>query len=549
MAESFDSLLALLRRTTDEFGWLQPLLDDPDSAATLGGVISIFARLGPAVDHNGAQATIMGSSGGQAGTSSLSVSRAAGGTTGTIPAGYPFVDRRGARALLQADVAVGGGTTTLSLPLQTLRQTELLNTDDDPQWTVAPDAPWLPSSAGILISPAITIEIVIHTPGATGAMQFTWSINNGPPSLPVPTTGPTFNFPVPGTLVVLTFSNDVWTQNDAWQVAPDGTVTHTIGSGLGTITYAGADASTFQTIGPATPITGAAADFLSVHGAERGLQRQPGEGTDEYRQRIRNIPDAVSPIAVADTVQTAALKPGLPAFLTLEPFEDGADPDLKALHGLGSFTGYFLDDDPNQKRGFLDDPGAGDVLYDRRIATAYFEIRAQDYVRDPNAEVFFVDDGFLDDPVLGYPDIVNGVPPSVLASLLAILFDVNAKRAGGVNYDLVLRPPDLHVAVGTRSSAVFGAIANFTPPPGTIWAVTELVASHNAPDPTITVEHFIHFDLEGGGSFDAPIWGRSWSQRVPLPSARVTGISGFLRSNGVVVANLAVDVKVIEMTI
>ena len=38
MAEDFDTLLALLRRTTDESGWLQPQLDDPDSAAVFRSV-------------------------------------------------------------------------------------------------------------------------------------------------------------------------------------------------------------------------------------------------------------------------------------------------------------------------------------------------------------------------------------------------------------------------------------------------------------------------------------------------------------------------------
>lgn len=544
MAEDFDSLLALLRRTTDEFGWLQPLLDNTDSAAVLGGVITVFGRLGPAVDHNGAQATISGSSGGQPGTSSLTITRAAGGTTGTLPAGYPFVDERGARAVLQVDVVVGGGTTTLVLPLQTERESELLNTEDDPLWAVALDAPWFPGSAGYLLAPALTIELVIHTPGPIGTMAFTWAINGGARSAPVLTSGVTFPFPIPGTGIIVTFGAGAYVQGNEWTVAPDGTVTQTVGSGPGSVTYtAGVSATTFQSLGPGTPIIGAAADFLSVHGAERGLQRQPNETESDYRQRIRNIPDAVSPIAIADTVQTAALRPGLPAFLTLEPFEDGATQALKDLHGLGSFTPYFLDD------SFLDDPGVPDVLYDRRIATAYFEIRAQDYLRDGNGEVLFLDDGFADDPVLGYPDMNQGVPPAVLASLLAILFDVEAKRAGGVNYDLVLHADEQLIAVGTTASAAFVPVANFTPAPGTIFLLVGVLASHNA-DPTTGVDHFLEFDLEGGGMFSTATWSRDDSERVfPLPPERVTAIRGYLRSDGVVVANLVVSIKAVVMTL
>ena len=136
--EDFDSLVELLRRTTDEFGWLQPLLDDPDSAAVLGAQIEIFARLGPAVDHNGAQATISGASGGQPGTSVITASRAASGTSGTLPAGYGFVDQRGVQAASTLAVAVGGGATTITIPVATLRQTELVNTEDAPLFAVDP---------------------------------------------------------------------------------------------------------------------------------------------------------------------------------------------------------------------------------------------------------------------------------------------------------------------------------------------------------------------------------------------------------------------------
>src|SRR5215831_3968632 len=145
----------MLRRTTDEWGWLQPLLADADSAAILGAQVTVFARLGAAVDHNGAQASISGASGGSAGTAMLEISRATGGTTGTIPQGYVFADERGCQAFLTVAVAVGSGATSLSLPLQTLRETELVNTEDDPGFGVDPGSATLTDgSGGILLAPA-----------------------------------------------------------------------------------------------------------------------------------------------------------------------------------------------------------------------------------------------------------------------------------------------------------------------------------------------------------------------------------------------------------
>lgn len=456
-AETFDSLLALLRRTTDDQGWLQPQLDDPDAATILGARISIFARLGRAAIHNAAQGTISDSSGGQPGTSTITVTRASGATTGTIPKGFAFIDPRGVRAVLQLNVVVAA-QTTLNLPVQTLRQTELVNTEDDPLFVVDPQSPIVPGSAGVLIAPA-------GSPGMT--------------------------------------------------------------------------ATTFQTIGPSTPIVDGSADYLSAHGAERGIFRQPGEETSAYRQRLRNIPDAVSPIAVADVVQAGAQAPGVPPLMTLEPFADGATPALKDLHKLGSFSGIAWDVD------YYDDALSGFVLLDRRTATAYFLIQAQDFVQDTAGVGVFWDDFFFDDSVLGYPDAIDFFPAEATAALLAIMNDVAAKKAGGVNFDLELKSGDLHVGRATRTAGTFAEVITMTVPPGSFWYVSQVLAGHDSPTPNAVIAHRLVFDLADGSTFTTADFTDTYTENVRLPTQQVTAIHGFLRSDGVQVANLVIYARVL----
>lgn len=455
------SLLALTQRTADREGWVQPQLDDPDAAAILGARIAIFARLGPAVAHNAAQATISGSSGGMPGTSAVTVARQSGTTTGTIPKGFAFIDPRGVRAVLQSDVPVTT-QTVLVLPVQTLRQSELVNTEVDPEFAIDAQSPVVPASVGILIAPAGT---------------------------------------------------------------------------------AGLTSSTFQLVGPSTKIDGGSADYLSVHGAERSIYRQPGELTGPYRLRVLNIPDAVSPIAIADTVQGAAQQPGIPPMLTLEPFEDGATPALKDLHGLGSFSGIAWDVD------FFDDPISGLVMLDRRMGRAYFLVQAQDYVVDVQGFGVFWDAFFFDDPVLGYPEDVDVFPPAQAAALLGIANDVDSKRAGGVQFDIQLKAGDLFAGHGSRSANSFAEVVTLLPPNGTIWYVSQILVGHTSPNPSASVVHHLVINLEDGSSVTTADFSSSWTQDVPPPSQRVTAVHAFLKSDGVMTADLAVDVRAISVVL
>lgn len=534
--EDFDSLLALLRRTTDDQGWLQPLLDDPNSATVLGGYVQEFARVGATIPHNIAQGTLSDASGGSPGTSSITVKRASGTTTGTIPKGFLFVDPRGCQAFLTLDVAVTS-QTLLVLPVQTLRETELVNTEDDPDFAV--DQTSLPvassGAGGVLIAPLAVVTIAVTTAGAIGTMKFTWAINNLPASAPVPTTGSTFPFVVPGTLIHLLFAAGTYDVGDTFTVNADGSVTF-FGNGSGSVSQtAGVDGTTFQ-IASSTQILGGAADYLSEHGRERGTLRQPNEQTEAYRARVRNIPDAVTPFAISQTVQTVSQQVGLPPFLILEPFNDTATPALKALLGLSSFSAPAFD-----VGDFFDDPSAGLTTFDRRTATAYFEVMAQDLVADPlGYEMFFDDGSYFDDPVLGYAEDVSVFPAYVTAALLALAQDIQQKKSGGENFDIFLYPDALIIGVGSSSGASPTSVFTLTPPAGDIWWVDAAFAGHDcssiafAPD----VSHFLVYDLEDGTHLTTAAYRAGDTQRAAVPTQRVTAIHGFVQSDGFGVGNL-----------
>lgn len=452
MAEDFDDLIALLRRTTDNFGWLQPLLDDPDSAALLGADVSIFARTWKAAIHDRDAATISASSAGQAGTSVLTMRRGDGSTSGLIPTGYRFLDDRGVQAISQLPLPVAVGQLVLIVAVKTLRETELVNTVDEPAFAVHPQA------------------------------------------APVPAIGGVSNL-----------------------IAPDGA--------------AGNTASTFVAVETATPISGGAADYLSVHGSERGILRQPNEREDDYRQRVRNVPDKVSPIAVGDLVSAASQVPGVPPFLVLEPFDDGASADLKALHGLGGFDLLATDTD------FLDELVTPE-LGDRRDVRAYFRLQAQEYVQDSDSEALFLDDGFSDDPAHGYMDAFLVYPPRVMAALLALVQSVAATKAGGVLFDAYMRSADAFYGVGAAAPAFPTNVWAISPPSGTAWLMVEASAGHDSPNPVPGAQHKLIFAFLGGDVYDTGWYTGTDTQRIPVVGRVVTQIVGMVQSDGTTPVNL-----------
>jgi hypothetical protein len=448
-AGDFDDMVALLRRNTDEFGWLQPLLDDPSSRAALGGAISVFARLSEAAIHNRDAALITAASGGQHGSCNVVVARADDSTAGTIPKGYQFTDERGVQVVTQTDVPVAAGTSSVSLPCQTVRQSELVNTVDPPVFTAT--GPSIPDSGG-------TVPLI------------------APPSAPA--------------FAVTTFA-----------------------------------------VSSATPIHGGAADYLSVHGNERGMKRQPGESESDYRARIRNVPDAVSPIAVGDVVAAASQFPGLPPFQVLEPFADGADPVKKELHRLGSFEIAAYDAAADGSADFLDDLG-GPEMADRRSVRAYFRVEAGDYVRDVGSGAMFLDDGYFDDPVLGYSDAWINFPPYALGAILSMVDSARVVKAGGVNFDTYLKNGDVFFGAGQTSSSFVTNVFAISPPAGSSWLMVEATVGHDAPAPIAGARHQLQFSFLGGDTYTTPWYSGADTQRIPVVGRLVTQIVGVLQSDG-----------------
>ena len=232
-----------------------------------------------------------------------------------------------------------------------------------------------------------------------------------------------------------------------------------------------------------SPITGASSDWLSAHGAERSCYRQQGEDGESYRARVRLIPDAVSPNAVARAVDGPANV--LPTRWLAEPFNDGADPDVRLALNLGWFDSFFWDVD------FLDDwlgvPASGAAIGKRPIATletpgmresrAYVRLDLVGDLTDPDGFLWYWDAGYFDDTAWGFFDV--GVPvvgsglgahPVIGAVSDAMLAELRAKLAGGVQSDVYLEDStQLQARNGVLSNTYYlqadGSLAST--PPGT----------------------------------------------------------------------------------
>jgi len=419
--ETQETLLELLRANTDEWGWLQPLLDDPDSAAVVLSTVAMMARLGTAIVHNRDALTISASSAGQRGAAVLTLARVTAAGGGLIPRGYRFLDERGVLARSQTDVPVGVGILVVSVPVETDRKSELVNTEDEAVFRVAPDAIVVPGISENLIAPA----------GASG---------NGDDTLAVTAS---------------------------------------------------------------TLITGGAANWLAVHGSERGLLQQPGEQEEEFRARVRNIADLVSPLAISAIVRSIAQRTGLPPFLVGEPLEDGATAAKKAAAGLYSFGSmYGTASPPGEGGDFFDDEVT--PLADRRTARAYFEVKAGDYVSDIEAQAMFFDDGYFDDELMGYFDAWLTLPQSVLAGILSVHQHVSAAKAGGVNFDLYLRNPDAIQVSGVTATAGDSDAWVISAPPNCAWLVVGATVGMSSADPIPGSSCRLRFVTADSQVFDTP---------------------------------------------
>lgn len=181
------------------------------------------------------------------------------------------------------------------------------------------------------------------------------------------------------------------------------------------------------------PASGGKTPFLDLHGKERGVHRVTGEADPLYRLRLLLIEEMVSPVALASVIVDvlSAFPESQPiadliteyGFRALvEPFKDSAQ---FSQPGLAGDDAAFFDDIT-----YLDDPGAPKIK-ELADACAFFEVYLPT-IASPAEVYLFADDGYLDDPLLGYPDIPY---PFIVAAIYQALFDeLNRRRAGGVKF-------------------------------------------------------------------------------------------------------------------
>jgi hypothetical protein len=335
-------------------------------------------------------------------------------------------------------------------------------------------------------------------------------------------------------------------------------------------------ATTLTEVASATQILGASCDYLSLHGKERGQLRQSNEPEEAYRLRVRNIPDVVTPIAVALAVRGAGAQATLGDITVREPFEDLATPALKARYGLDSIQTYFLSgssvpalspltdfyDDPvfapsPPPTGFIPKPRE---LFSIREGRAYFRVETPGELRDPDGLRFFADYSFLDDPVFGYLDVVEH--PVVVAALMAIWEEANRKRAAAVQFDVLLPLSKDFTAVGDSAVAGTTLVATLTAAAGKSWLMVDAVAGHDAalsgvaPDPTADSHHLIFTFIDASTFTTADFAGISSehltnsalsAQGFPFDK-RVAQIDGYVTGSGARDLNLVVEARVLEFT-
>lgn len=529
---SSDDLIDVLRRTTDP-GWLDPLLSDPNSAVILNSLAAIMSRAASAAEQGCAQGLISQATGGAPGSSVVSVSRPSG-SAGSVPKGTIFVDPRGVLAVTTVDIPVPSGAAALSLNVVTLRQNEIVNTVNDPDWRFGPSTQVADASN--------TNPVVIRTTTphglATGQIaRVTGVLGN----LAANTIA---------TITVLT------------------TTTFSMTGVTGTGTYTGGGVVQLSPMGllvtSATPILGGTSDFLSAHGAERGTPRQPNEATYPYRLRVRNIPDAVSPVAISLAVQGPAQAVGADPVMVLESLDANLSPAVANRYSLGSINPLFASgifpDTSSPAVDFFDDPYREKVS--AREATAYFRLEPRTLVPDPDFLRFFMDGlSFGDDPVFGYLDVIQH--PAIISAYLSIWEGANVKRAGGVQFDLEVNEAATYNSRGTTAANTPTVVSTLTPNPGFSWILFDMLAGHDtasapADSPVLpaSMNHRVRFTFADTTTYTTPVWSGYSTQLIlpkdllpalSYPGSRITQIEAIGQSDGVYTLGTNLTFRVLEI--
>jgi hypothetical protein len=467
-------LLDLLQRNVDSDGWLQPILDDPNGAAAVDAMLAQFSRLSEAIDRHEAMGMATTAPGGEPGVSILILTRAASGTSGTIPAGYPFLDARGVLARTQADYPVLATDLAIELLVLTDRRAEVLNGEEDFGWRVDPGASTVMDSltTTVLIAPAAAVGLV---------------------------------------------------------------------------------ATSFSAVASGDPVTGSASDWLAVHGAERGARRQQDESTGDYRPRVRNIPDAVSPAGISEGALAATGALALPTATILEPFDDlstqAAQDDIR----WGSFEPLYSDGNSAPSSPFHSE------FYDDALREAITLREARAYFRVVVPQPLDQATG-LADFVPAPPAVATSPSTGVLGSLLALAEEMARKKAAGVSVDVYVAEPGVQVGVGQTAVAADTVVFTLVPIAGRAWYLrTGHVGHINQPSGvvlTLAMTHRVKFTFADATTFTTPAAGRTDEERLDSYTAAMSGfpytkrinkIEGLLKGNGTDVINMAGTFYVTEV--
>jgi hypothetical protein len=300
------------------------------------------------------------------------------------------------------------------------------------------------------------------------------------------------------------------------------------------------------TYGNSTAITGATMDWLSVLGEERGCYRQPGEDGENYRLRVRALPDAVTPTAIAEAVHGAQVQGHLPSVYLVEPYRDQASDAAREAINLVFADSVFCDD------GFCDDPFGVDVpgklpfrtceTPSMREGRAYFRLSVAGVLHEPDGLVLYADDGFCDDPAWGYPDI--GMHPVLEAALRGIQEEARVKHAGGVQFDTYVECATMVTANEMVTSSPTGIPAwVLSRPAGKAWLLREglvtVTRGSGGPIDPATDSFMVALQL-----IDSTVLASGWSsavdgmplrlfelERLGYRSQQVTGIACIVRSS------------------
>lgn len=555
-------MIDVLRRTCDE-GWLNPLLDDPNSAAVLNALADVWSRVSLAADRDCAAGLISLAQTARPGSSTVSAATTL--TGGTLARGTIFEDARGYKYLLPFSVVVPNASA-VSFIVETLRRIEIVNSVDDPDIRFSPvslvkDATNTSPITITTSSPHLFAEgQVVRVKDALGNT----AANAVAVATLVGVTDPTTQFKLTGIV-----GNGTYLGGGIAQPAPFG-----------------------LTVSSSTPTMDGAVDWLSVLGRERGILRQAGELDANYRARVRNIPDVVSPRAISEAAQGAAESGGLPFLSIEEPFEDGSSASLDGDLGLGSFSNLFWS---NPNPGTFTTPFAYALdeaialLLDEHEACAYFRIRPQSIPADPDILRQFLGPLTVSQPtpevpsasniyLSGFIGLVTGsfdfydagivtesgptffTPqhPVITAALAAVSQSIEQARAACVQFDIDLTRLLTVQESGTINSAPTVLVFTKFAPVGKVWWVVDSVSGTMADTGATYVATTVHklvFTFEDGSTFDTGEWSAlkgamhlNW-MGTQLATKRVASVQGWVGSTGGQTQKIVMLLSVLETVV